>query len=281
MSRVANIGVVGLGAFMARQHLPNMMRNPGIKIHTICDTDAALLARRTEELRPEHSTTVAEELFSNPEIDTVLVGTRSDLHCHFVLEAAKHGKHVFVEKPMTMSYAETARALAAVKAAGIKVGVGFNRRFAPIMLEAKRLFGESRQGAANIVYRIVDDHRVRPHYIFDMDKGGGHLLQEGCHIFDLLAWFLGSEPVEIYAVGALETDNTIVIKYADGSTAALVCGGKGGGLLPQGADGGVLRRRHPSPWTSSMSCAATGRPGISCGHSPSTRSPNWLRGPTT
>ena len=195
--------------------------------------DAELLARRTLELRPEISTTNPDEVFACPEVDTVLVGTRGDMHCHFVLEAARHGKDVFVEKPMTMTYAETEQALTAAKASGIKVGVGFNRRFAPAMLEAKRIFRETRAGAANIVYRIVDDHRVRPHYIFDMAKGGGHLLTEGCHIFDLLAWFLDSEPVEVYAVGPLETDNTVILKYADGSTAAMVCGGKGGVFYPK------------------------------------------------
>ena len=237
MTKQVNVGAVGVGAFMARQHLPNIKRNPNIRIHTLCDLNAELLKQRVEEYQPLHSTTDAREIFENPEIDAVLVGTRSARHAHFILMAAEYGKHIYVEKPMTMTYDETKRVLAAVKRSGITVGVGFNRRFAPSMVEAKRIFSEYREGPSNIVYRIVDDHRIRPKYIFNMDPkadgGGGHLLQEGCHTFDLLSWFLGQEPVEIYAAGPLETDNVVVIKYADDSLATMLCGGKGGIFYPK------------------------------------------------
>jgi len=224
MKHIVNIGAIGVGAFMARQHLPNILKNPAIRLHTLCDLDAKLLQQRAEEYKPEVCTTNAEEIFSNPAIDAVLVGTRSRQHAQFILMAAAHGKHVYVEKPMTMSYAETRQVLDAVSAAKITMGVGFNRRFAPIMVEAKRMFREYRQGPSNIVYRIVDDHRIRPHYIFDMNDGGGHLLQEGCHIFDLLAWFLDEEPVEVYAVGPLETDNIVILKFDRGSLAQTLAG---------------------------------------------------------
>jgi len=233
MQHIVNIGAIGVGAFMARQHLPNILKNPAIRLHTLCDLDAKLLQQRAEEYKPKACTTNAAEIFSNPAIDAVLVGTRSRQHAQFILMAAAHGKHVYVEKPMTMSYAETRQVLDAVRAAKITVGVGFNRRFAPIMVEAKRVFREYRKGPSNIVYRIVDDHRIRPHYVFDLNDGGGHLLQEGCHIFDLLAWFLDEEPVEVYAVGPLETDNIVILKFDRGSLVTLVCGGKGGLCYPK------------------------------------------------
>ena len=59
------------------------------------------------------------------------------------------------------------------------------------------------------------------------------MLGEGCHIFDLLSWFLDEEPVEIYATGPLETDNIVVIKFRDESVATMVCGGKGGLTYPK------------------------------------------------
>jgi len=231
--RMINIGVIGSGAFMARQHLPNMLRNPRICIYAMCDLNEDLLRQRKEEFHPRVCTTDAEDVFQNPEIDIVLVGTRSSKHAYFIKKAVQYKKHVFVEKPMTMTYDETACILKMVKKSDINVGIGFNRRFAPIMVEAKRLFQKFRKGPANIVYRIVDDHRIRPAYIFDMNDGGGHLLQEGCHIFDLLSWFLEEEPVEIYATGPLETDNVVVIKYLDGSLVTLLCGGKGGLFYPK------------------------------------------------
>jgi len=230
-----NVGVIGCGAFMARQHLPNILRHPNIRIHTLCDLDETLLAQRQQQFQPEACTTNADDVFANPDINAVLVGTRSTEHARFVLAAAAAGKAVYVEKPMTMTFAQTDQVLRAAQRSGITIGVGFNRRFAPSMVAARELFHQYKQGPANVSYRIVDDHRIRPEYIFDMNDGGGHLLQEGCHIFDLLAWFLDEEPVEIYAAGPLETDNVVVIRFQDDSLATVVCGGKGGQMYPKEA----------------------------------------------
>jgi predicted dehydrogenase len=218
---------------MARHHLPNILELPEVKLRTLCDLDEKLLARRQNEYHAEYITCDADKIFRDPEINIVLIGTRSKMHAYFILEAAKAGKHVYVEKPMTMTMDETEKVISAVKKSGINVGVGFNRRFAPSVIESKKLFQDYKKGPANIYYRIVDDHRIRPHYIFDMNNGGGHLLQECCHIFDMLSWFLESEPVEIYCTGPLETDNVLIMKFSDESIATVICGGKGGLCYPK------------------------------------------------
>ena len=104
-----NVGVIGVGAFMARQHLPNLARDPRYCLHTFCDLDQELLARRAGEFRPERCTTDAGELLADPAIDVVFIGTRSRQHARFVEQAATHGKHAYVEKPMTMSCGSKAR----------------------------------------------------------------------------------------------------------------------------------------------------------------------------
>ena len=233
MKKDVSVAMIGCGAFMGRQHLPNIAKMPNVKIRILCDLNGELLKKRQEEYKVENITSNADEIFEDPAIDVVLVGTRSNMHANFILEAAKAGKNVYVEKPMTMSMEETGKVMQAIKESGINVGVGFNRRFAPGAIEAKRLLQSYKSGPANIYYRIVDDHRIRPHYIFDMNDGGGHLLQECCHIFDLLAWLLESEPVEIYCTGPLETDNVLIMKFADESIATVICGGKGGLCYPK------------------------------------------------
>lgn len=233
MDKLVRIGVIGVGAFMARQHLPNIAKNKNIKIRALCDLNPELLKDRQQEYKADYITSNSVDIFKDPEIDAVLIGTRSKMHSPFILDAAKYNKPIYVEKPMTMTYEETKEVLEALKQSKINVGVGFNRRFAPAMLEAKRHFQSYKSSPANIYYRIVDNHRVRPHYIFDMADGGGHLLQECCHIFDLLSWFLESEPVEIYCTGPLETDNVLIMKFSDGSIATIICGGKGGLFYPK------------------------------------------------
>jgi len=218
---------------MARQHLPNIATDSRYRIHTLCRRRTDLLADLAKQYNPVRCTGDADEVLSDPEIDVVFIGTRSLMHAQFLEKAAVNGKHVYVEKPMTMTYEATRHVLKAVAQAKVTVGVGFNRRFAPVMVEARKLFHEYREGPANVIYRIVDDHEIRPAYIFDMEVGGGHLLQEGCHIFDLLAWFLDEEPVEVYAAGPPETDNTVILKFSGGSLATMVCGGKGGLFYPK------------------------------------------------
>ncbi len=232
-NRPLNAGIIGAGAFMGRQHLPNLADNPRYRVHTICDLNRELLEQRRREFNPVRVTVDDREVLDDPEIDVLFIGTRNALHAHYIEQAAQRGKPVFVEKPMTSNYAETERILAAVRANPVQLGVGFNRRYAPIMLAAKQSFEKYRKGSAHLIYRIVDDHDIRPRYIFDMQDGGGHLLQEACHIFDLLAWFLDAEPVEVYAAGPLETDNIVVLTFDDGSLATVVCGGKGGLYYPK------------------------------------------------
>lgn len=85
---------------MARQHLPNIMKNQAIRLHTLCDLDEKLLKQRAQEYKPMAVTTKADDIFSNPEIDAVLVGTRSRQHGRFILKAARSGKYVYAEKPV-------------------------------------------------------------------------------------------------------------------------------------------------------------------------------------
>jgi|GEM_PF-580115 len=233
-SRVVNVAVIGLGAFMGEKQLPRLIRSPGVTLHTICDRNEQRLADRAAQYRPARSVTNSEAVFDDPAIDAVIVGTRHDQHAPMIESAVLSGKHILVEKPMTCTLEESRHVLdLAGRHPGVQVGVGFNRRFAPAMIAAKRAYRSVRSGPSNIVYRIVDDHHLRPRYIFDMDDGGGHLLLEGCHIFDLLAWFLEEEPVEVYAKGPLATDNVVLITFSDGSIATIVCGGKGGACYPK------------------------------------------------
>lgn len=79
------------------------------------------------------------ELLARPDIDVVFIATPHSQHFGQILEAAKAGKHVFCEKPFTLDSGDTKTALQALDAAGLKAGVGFNRRFAPNTIELKRM----------------------------------------------------------------------------------------------------------------------------------------------
>lgn len=230
---ICNIGIIGTGAFMQRQHLPNLAAMPGVRIKAICDINKATLSALMKSFSIDYATDCDDEIFMDQDIDAVVIGTRNDFHTFFLKKAVKYNKHIWIEKPMASSYAETAEILRCAKGFSKNIAVGFNRRFAPSMIETKKIFNGIKEGPANIIYRIVDDHRLRPAYIFDMYEGGGHILQEACHIFDLLSWLLDAEPVSVFCAGGISTDNIITLKFSDESLCTIICGGKGSPYYPK------------------------------------------------
>lgn len=152
----------------------------------------------------------------------------------FIREIAAAGKHMLVEKPMTVTDEESRCAVAAVQDAGVKLMVGFNRRFAPLAVEAKRLFHTRHSGRpAMITYRAVDDRRFWPDYAFDPKRGGGKILCECCHFFDFLRWFLDVEPVRIFCEGYRDDQNCVTLRFADGSLGTIISGGNGSLAYPK------------------------------------------------
>lgn len=225
--------VIGVGSYMQRVGLPALEHTGRFSFHRFCDQNPDNLASAAGDYHPHHTSRNADDVFNDADVDVLFIGTRSNFHCPLLLDAIRANKPVFVEKPMTMTEAETEQVLDVARGRNPLVGVDFNRRYAPSIVSMKSLFDRVRSGPSQIHYRIMDDHRIRPEYIFNMEDGGGHLLQEGCHIFDLLSWFLDSKPVLVFARGPLETDNAVLIEFADGSLATIACGGKGSLFYPK------------------------------------------------
>ena len=78
------------------------------------------------------------DVLKDPTVDAVLIATPHSMHCQHICEAARAGKHVFVEKPITLTAATARQAVDATKAAGVTLGLGLNRRYAPSFVELKR-----------------------------------------------------------------------------------------------------------------------------------------------
>ena len=236
MSNVVNAGYIGVGSFINRMHLPHAYQNPKVCVHTLCDLNEDLLRQRAEAYRPLKTTMDYRELLADPEVDLVIIGTRVMLHKKFIVEAANSGKNILVEKPMTRTWEETEEAVRAVRENDVRLVVGFNRRCSSPMLETKRLFDEVRNGPVNILYRMATDVMDAPDfYAFDLSQGGGHLIHEGVHIFDLITWLVESEPIRIYCQGSVHGDDNVTITYADGTVASYLLSRNGGQCYPKEA----------------------------------------------
>ena len=86
------------------------------------------------------------EMLKDPDIDVVDIGIPNDLHHQVVVDAARAGKHVIIEKPLCVTGGEVAAAAQAVAAAGVVLGVGHERRFEPAVMELRTRIAASDLG---------------------------------------------------------------------------------------------------------------------------------------
>lgn len=224
-----NVGVIGAGRFAQAHHLPNLKAAPFFSIRAIAARTGVSARSMAEKYGAQYCSTDYREILKDKDIDLAVIATRHNLHAPLIVEAAEAGKHIFVEKPIALTYEQCRQVHEAVAGGNIHVAVGFNRRFAPLALKMKRIT-ERRTSPAVVTIRVNSADMKAGHWINDPDEGGGAIVGEGCHFFDFLAWLAGSEPTSIYAKKlssrnpSVIDDNNIVctLTYEDGSVASLV-----------------------------------------------------------
>lgn len=147
-----------------------------------------------------------EELFAHHrDIDLALVFSRDCDHEAFAEIAFKNDCDVFTEKPMATSPEACRRMIQSADRAGKRLMVGFNLRFNPTVIEAKRFLDTGRLGKINAVWEW---HEVDLNYFHNWmsvrANSGGLLYQKGSHDFDLFNWFTQSHPVKVAGFGGLD-----------------------------------------------------------------------------
>ena len=141
-----------------------------------------------------------EKIFSDPTIDAVFICSSTNTHADFILRAAQAGKHIFCEKPIDTDLGKIEEALAAAKKAGVKLQVGFVRRFDHNHKMVHDTVASGRLGKPNIV-KVTS--RDPDHQSMDYIKvSGGIFLDMTIHDFDMVRYLAGSEVTEVTAYGA-------------------------------------------------------------------------------
>jgi predicted dehydrogenase len=170
-----------------------------------------------------------EEGLALGDADCVMVLTRHDSHARYAARVLEEGLTLYCEKPLALDEEELETIAAAWLAGQAPVMVGFNRRFAPPVRELKALLDP--RLPVQITYRVFAGGLPAGHWYFD-ERQGGRLLGEVCHFVDLAGYLSGSPPVRVHArtVGhrgdARQAQSvSLLIDYANGSTATVVYGG--------------------------------------------------------
>ena len=178
------------------------------------------------------------DVLNDDEVQGVLILTVHNVREKLIREAAQRGKHIFVEKPMSLTPEESYNIMKILKDTSVKFVVGFNRRCAPIVKDAKALLEDQRtnpkeapwrykrygeafklkeEDVTMILMRINDDSASFKKYALDEFVGQGSIIGELCHFFDLACFFMGKEPVKIYTEGWSRTNMSVTIQFEDQS----------------------------------------------------------------
>ncbi|QEU96670.1 bi-domain-containing oxidoreductase [Streptomyces kanamyceticus] len=259
------LAFVGAGNYATSMLLPHLTGRDGVSLSTVVTTTALSAANAKRKFGFAEATTDLDAVLGDKSIDAVFVVTRHSSHAELTRRALLAGKAVFVEKPLALSEDELARVLAAVEESGNdRLQVGFNRRFSPLLREAKKRFG-ARTGPASLRYLVNAGQLQHGSWYLQQGTEGSRFAGEGGHFIDTASWLLGADPVSVYAAAtAGNEDLQIVLRYPDGSTATISYVTTGAASFPKEtldlvADGKVLRLddfvrasvHGPKKWVSS------------------------------
>lgn len=225
---VVNVAVIGTGGISKGIHLPNLRRIQGARIHAVVSRIGINAKKTAEAFGAIYSTTDYKEALKDDRVNAVLIATHHNLHKEMIIESAKAGKHIYVEKPMAMNYEDVKEIVKTIHETRVLMTVGTNRRYSPISALAKEVI-KRKSKPVIINYRLNTVKLPLGHWVDDPIEGGGRIIGETPHFFDLMYWLLDSEPIQIHADcvrgghGDLIDENTFVstTRFADGSVASL------------------------------------------------------------
>lgn len=196
-----NVGLIGAGRIGSFHGESVARRIKDAELVAIADPAPNAAAQLAAKLDVEHAYTDVAQLLAHPGLDAVIVATPARFHTNVLVQAAEAGKAVFCEKPMALTLEDADRAIAAARAAGVPLQVGFNRRWDQAFAEGRAAIDAGKVGTPQLLRSLTrdpgpfhaDPDRVPLWTIF---------YETLIHDFDTLLWLNeGARPVEVHAIG--------------------------------------------------------------------------------
>jgi predicted dehydrogenase/threonine dehydrogenase-like Zn-dependent dehydrogenase len=215
------LGFIGAGNYATGMLIPAFL-NTSAKLVAVASSAGVTGVNAGERFGFERTTTDTRSIFEAIDINSIVIATRHDSHAAMVCQALDAGKHVFVEKPLALTFSEldeieAARSRALESGLSPIVMVGFNRRFAPHVLRMKSLL--SGVSAPKAMIMTVNAGAVPAgHWTLDPKTGGGRIIGEACHFVDLLRFVVDSPITQTrLTTGAAEDVASLQLTFEDGS----------------------------------------------------------------
>ncbi|MDD7306027.1 MAG: inositol 2-dehydrogenase [Peptoniphilaceae bacterium] len=223
-----NVGIFGAGR-IGQIHANNLSRNPIINIKRIVDPMADKLGEFEKQIGIKIETD-PQVIFDDEEIEAVLICTPTDTHVDYIIKSAKAGKHIFCEKPVSLSDEESMRAYKAVKEAGVKFQIGVNRRYDRNFAYVKKMVDEGKVGKLELLR--VDSRDPEPPSLDYVKSSGGLFMDMMIHDFDMARYISNQEITEVYVnadaivnkdIKDIDVDTAIVnLKFSDGAIGVIL-----------------------------------------------------------
>jgi len=186
-----SIGVAGAGLFANAVLLPALKKTEGIELVSISSAAGVSARSAAQKFGFASASTSFSDMLADPRINTVAILTRHDLHAQQVVSALHASKHVFVEKPLCLTFEELQEIEQTARTSGRMLMAGYNRRFAPFVVRLRDALRDVREPLM-LTVRVNAGFIPPEHWTHDPEQGGGRLRGEGCHFIDLLIHLAGS-----------------------------------------------------------------------------------------
>ena len=229
MNRKINLAVIGTGR-MGSEHVANIVNKvPEANLVAVCDIRLDVAQAVADKWGITRVVRDYHELLADETIEAVLIATTTSTHAELIKDCAKAGKHIFCEKPIALDLARIDEALEAVEMAGVKLQVGFNRRFDKNFQRVKEIVQSGELGRTCML-KITNRDPELPSKEF-LRVSGGLFLDMTIHDFDMAQFQIG-EVTEVYATGSVLIDSEleefgdldtalITLKFADGTIGSI------------------------------------------------------------
>jgi predicted dehydrogenase len=194
---------------LGRRHAENLAyRIPGARLVAIADARTETARTVAKELGTPHWYATAEELCADPDVEAVVIVSNDAAHGEGIIAAARQKKEIFCEKPITTTLEEADAALAAVAEAGVRLQIGFMRRYDPAYVAAKRQI-EAGEIGTPVLFKAV--HRNPSMPMTSEERAAAEpdsrvFVNSAIHDYDNARWLLGDEVDSVEAVAVRQRD---------------------------------------------------------------------------
>lgn len=222
-AKADSVGWIGCGAF-ARSVLIPAAKGAGLRLVAVASEHGLSARAAAEKFGFETVCSSPDDVFARDDVGAVFITSPHATHADLVCGALRAGKHVFVEKPLAIRLDEVEQISRALDESDAMVMVGFNRRFSPFAVEARRALAGA--GPFSFHYRVNAGRAPADHWVRDPAEGG-RFIGEVCHFVDLVASLAGGPLEEVFAVsprfdpaGDVE-DIQMTLRFSDGTSGAI------------------------------------------------------------